>query len=111
MKNDEVKILWDFNIETDHLIGHRRPDIVVQEKEKNTLLIDIAVTSDVRVEEEEEKERNLSVSLSWSEEAVAAENNNGSDTGSIGALSTITKKLKLYVEKGGMEVSVGLIQN
>ena len=29
VENDRVKILWDFNIQTDHVIQHRRPDIVV----------------------------------------------------------------------------------
>jgi len=28
-----VKILWDINIKTDHLIEHRQPDIVVVEKD------------------------------------------------------------------------------
>ena len=56
MGNDEVKILWDFNVETEHAIVHRQPDIVVLEKkEKKALLIGIAVPCDVRVEEEEEK--------------------------------------------------------
>ena len=42
MENDEVKILWDFNIEAEHVIVHRQPDIVVlHKKKKNTLLIDI----------------------------------------------------------------------
>ena len=27
-ENDEYKILWDFNIQTDKVIEHRRPDIV-----------------------------------------------------------------------------------
>ena len=30
----EVKILWDFSIQTDHVIEHRRPDLVVLDKEK-----------------------------------------------------------------------------
>ena len=29
VENDRIKILWDFNIQTDHVIQHRRPDIVV----------------------------------------------------------------------------------
>ena len=29
VENDKVKILWDFNIQTDHVIQHRRSDIVV----------------------------------------------------------------------------------
>ena len=28
VENDRVKILWDFNIQTDHVIQHRGPDIV-----------------------------------------------------------------------------------
>ena len=56
MENTEVKILWDFNVETDHVIVHRRPDIVVLEKkEKKALLIDIAVPGDVIVEEKVEE--------------------------------------------------------
>ena len=30
-ENDEYKILWDFNIQTDKVIEHRRPDIVYQQ--------------------------------------------------------------------------------
>ena len=56
MENDEVKVLWDFNVESDHVIVHRRPDIVVLEKkEKNALLIDIAIPGNVRVAEKEEE--------------------------------------------------------
>ena len=40
VENDRIKILWDFNIQTDHVIQHRRPDIVVLYKtERVTLLI------------------------------------------------------------------------
>ena len=50
MENDDVKILWDFNIQTDHLIVHRRPDIVVVNKKDSTRnTIDIAVPGDKQV--------------------------------------------------------------
>ena len=40
LENDRVKILWDFNIQTDHVIQHRRPDIVVLYKtEKSVTLL------------------------------------------------------------------------
>ena len=56
MENTEVKILWDFNVETHHVIAQGQPHILAQEKkEKKALLIDIAVPGDVRAEEEEEK--------------------------------------------------------
>ena len=32
-ENEEVKLLWDFTIQTDREIHHRRPDIVIQKKE------------------------------------------------------------------------------
>ena len=57
MENTEVKILQDFNVETDHVIVHRRPHIVILEKEeKNALFVDKnthSVPGDVRVEEKE----------------------------------------------------------
>ena len=31
-ETDHVKILWDFNIQTDHVIEHRWPDVVVLDK-------------------------------------------------------------------------------
>ena len=50
MENDDLKILWDFNIQTDHLIVHRRPDIVVVNKKESTCdIIDIAINGDTRV--------------------------------------------------------------
>ena len=33
LENDKAKILWDFSIQTDHVIQARRPDIVVKDKE------------------------------------------------------------------------------
>ena len=55
---DKVKILWDVSIQTDHVIEHRRPDIVVVENNKTALLIDIAVPGDTRVEEKEREKVN-----------------------------------------------------
>ena len=41
------KLLWDFNIQTDKLLEHRRPDIVVIDKEKKEcILIGLAVPGD-----------------------------------------------------------------
>jgi len=44
------------NIQTDHVIEHRRPDTVVVDKDKKrALLIDIALPADARVEEKEQE--------------------------------------------------------
>ena len=51
MENGKVKILWDFNTQIDHVIQHRRPDIViVHKKERKCQLMDIAIPEDSRVE-------------------------------------------------------------
>ena len=36
VENGKVKILWYFNIQADHVIPHRRPDIVVLYKIERT---------------------------------------------------------------------------
>ena len=52
IENENVKILWDMSIQTDHVIIARRPDIVVREKViKHSWLIDVAVPGDERVKE------------------------------------------------------------
>ena len=62
VENDRVKVLWDFNIQTDHVFQHRRSDIVVLYKtERECYLIDIAVPGDKRIElKEQEKVDNFS---------------------------------------------------
>ena len=34
LENDSHKLLWDFNIQTDHLIPARRPDLIIISKKK-----------------------------------------------------------------------------
>ena len=46
--------MWDFNIQTDHVIEVRRPDlVVVDKKERSCKIIDFAVPGDSRIEEKE----------------------------------------------------------
>ena len=53
-ENEEVKLLWDFTIQTDREIHHRRPDIVIQKKKaKETIIVDIAVPGDSNVRQKE----------------------------------------------------------
>ena len=56
--NEEIKVLWDVNIQCDNLIEARRPDlIVIDKKEQKGIITDIAVPADVRVEEKEKVEK------------------------------------------------------
>ena len=48
------KILWDFNIQTDRTIEHRRPDIIVHDVEKGErLIIDVAIPADKNIADKE----------------------------------------------------------
>ena len=54
LENEDYKILWDFSIQTDHVIEARRPDLVVVDKmERSCKIIDFAVPGDNRIEENE----------------------------------------------------------
>ena len=64
LENEDYKILWDFSIQTDHVIEARRPDlVVVDKKERSCKIIYFAVPGDSRIEEKEkdkiEKYQNL----------------------------------------------------
>ena len=53
LENEDYKILWDFSIQTDHVIETQRPDLVVVDKERSCKIIDFAVPGDRRIEEKE----------------------------------------------------------
>ena len=54
-----IKLLWDFTIQTDREIQARRPDtVLVNRKENECIVIDIAVPDDASiVEKEDPKEK------------------------------------------------------
>ena len=55
-ENEEYKILWDFSIQTDHVIEARRPDMIIVEKKGNKCqIIDFAVPHNTRVDEKEKE--------------------------------------------------------
>ena len=53
LENATHKLLWDFNIHTDHLIPARRPElIIINKKKKNKRtckIVDFAVPADHRI--------------------------------------------------------------
>ena len=52
LENEDYKILWDFSIQTDHVIEARRPDLVAVDKnERICKIIDFAVPGDSRIKE------------------------------------------------------------
>ena len=48
--------MWDFSIQTDHVIEARRLDLVVVNQKRRTYkIIDLAVPEDSRIEEKEQE--------------------------------------------------------
>ena len=55
-EKEHYKILWDFPIQTDHVIEARRPDMIIVDKKNNKCqIIDFAVPFDTRVAEKEKE--------------------------------------------------------
>ena len=63
MENEHVKLLWDFNVQTDRTIEARRPDLIQIDKIiEECKIIDVAVPGDTRVgKKEEEKLRSTEI--------------------------------------------------
>ena len=55
-----MKVLWDINVQCNNVIKTKRPDIILIDKKKREgTIIDIAVTSDVRVGENESEKKEM----------------------------------------------------
>ena len=103
--------MWDFNIQTDHVIQHRRPDIVVLYKiERKCYLIDIAVPGDKSIElKEQEKIDNYSglrreAKKIWNLSQVVLV------PVLIGALGVTLKRLEDWLKKLDVKSSIEFLQ-
>ena len=57
-ENDTHKLLRDFDIQTDHLISARRPDlIIINKKERTCRIVDFAVPVDHRVKSKKSEKK------------------------------------------------------
>ena len=64
LENDTYKLLWDFDIQTDHLILARRLDLIIINKTKRTCnIVDFAVPADHRVKLKESEKKNRYLNL------------------------------------------------
>ena len=64
LENDTHKLLWDFNIQTDHLIPDRRPDLIIINKKKRICkIVDFAVPVDQRINLKECEKKDKYVDL------------------------------------------------
>ena len=110
IESDEVKILWNFDIETDQEIEARSPDIVIiNKKEKTCKIIDIAVPADHNVTKKElekiTKYENLrrEVERLWKVRAEIV-------PVVVGALGTMSRQLRRWLNKLEAENTVWSLQ-
>ena len=64
VEDDDVKLIWDINIQCDNVIEARRPDLIlINKKAKSCVIIDVSIRGDCRIREKEiekiEKYQNL----------------------------------------------------
>ena len=73
LENDTHKLLWDFEIQTDHLISARRPDLIIIDKKKKKKtktkrtwkIVDFTVPVDQRVKLKENQKKDKYLELAW----------------------------------------------
>ena len=66
IENDTHKLLWDFDIQTDHLISARRPDLIIinkKKKKKICKIVDFSVPVDHRIKQKECEKRDKYLDL------------------------------------------------
>jgi len=96
--------------QSDHVIEHRWPDIVVIDKDnKRALLIDIAVPADARVEQKEQEKMDRYQDMArelkrlWKVETKVI-------LIVVGALGTVAKGLEKNLKNAGSNATVELLQ-
>jgi len=111
LENENVKILWDMKLQTDKVLAHNRPDIVVLEKkERLCRLIDVACPFDTRVvDKEREKiehynDLKFEIKRIWNCKEVKV------IPIVIGALGTISKSSKRWLDNVNKNVFFGTLQ-
>ena len=110
LENDLHKLLWDFNIQTDHLIPARRPGlIIINQKMRICKIVDFAVSADHRInlKESEKKDKFLDLAREikklWNMKVTIMPI-------VIGALGTVTKGLLKGLEDLEIDGRVETIQ-
>ena len=111
VENSEIKVLWDFTIQTDKEITAIRPDIVfMNKKDKTALLIDIAVPRDDNIVdkriEKVEKYQNLAIELKalWQLKEIAIV------PIIVGCTGVVDKTFAKYIEKIPGKINIFEIQ-
>ena len=67
LENNTHKLLWDFDIHTDHLISARRQDLIIinQRKMRNCKIVDFAVPAYHRIKLKECEKKDEYLDIAW----------------------------------------------
>ena len=111
VEDDDVKLIWDINIQCDNVIEARRLDLIlVDKKAKSCVIIDVAIPGDCRIREKEiekiEKYHNLKRELKrlwWLKKVEVV-------PVVVGALGCISKGFSGWMDTLGIKLNVGMVQ-
>ena len=111
LENDDVKLLWDFHVQSDHVIEHCRPDLLlVKKKSKEAIIIDIAVPGDVRITDKEQdkilkyQDLKREIKTVWQLRKVSVV------PIVIGALGAVTPNFRRYLDSVSCKLRVSNLQ-
>ena len=111
IENENFKLLWDFTIQCDRFIEARRPDVVlIDKKNKEVKIIDVAVPGDSGVTEKELEKIEKYQMLSEEIGNVLQMNKVTVVPVKIGALGVISDKFKRYIENLNVKIALETIQ-
>ena len=103
VENEKIKILYDFNIYTDKKIKHRRPDLVIVNKEEGkTLLVDVACPMDHNIQSKEKEKVDHYLELKFELERLWKTKIEIVPI-VIGALGAVTESLQRNLRKIGLK--------
>ena len=101
LENEDYKILWDFIIQTDHVIEAQRLDlVVVYEKRRTFKIIDFAVPGNSRIEEKEKEKRELQKIWNVSVKIIPLV---------VRSLSAISKQFGNRLKETGIAAEIGQV--
>ena len=110
VEDDDVKLIWDINIQCDNVTEARRPDLIlVDKKAKSCVIINVAVPGDCRIGEKEiekiEKHQNLKRELKrlWSLKKVEVV------PVVVGAQGCISKSFSGWMDTRSIKLNVGMV--
>ena len=109
-ESERCKLLWDFTIQTDKVPEHRRPDIVVIDKEKKgCIIIDLAVPGNQNITAKKQgkitkyQDLRIEVEKQWDVKAVV-------EPIVVGALGTVSKELEKRLKRIDIPLVVPCLQ-